>query len=70
MKRTLFFVIGTTLLTSSAFANPFATEVLRARAVAGPHVQLTYGMDSGYKPLSSVPDRPSQVSTYGTVKTP
>jgi hypothetical protein len=33
------------LLATPAFANPIALEVVRAREVAGSHVQLTYGVD-------------------------
>ena len=68
MKRTLLFVAGTTLLASTAMANPYATEVLRARLVTGPHVQLTYGKSSSYFPMKD-PSTPTQVNTYGATKT-
>jgi hypothetical protein len=69
METIFVFVAGTALFASAAFANPFATEVLRARTVAGPHVQLTYGMDSGYNPMGAPLAPPSRVTTYGTAKT-
>jgi len=68
MKQSLVIVTGITLLASPALGNPIATEVLRARAVAGPHVQLTYGVDTGH--TSSGPTTPSQVTTYGSAQTP
>ena len=68
MKHSLLVVTGITLLACPALANPIATEVLRARAVAGPHVQLTYGVDTGAMPTG--PATPSQVSSYGSAQTP
>ena len=52
------------LLATPAFANPIALEVVRAREVAGGHVQLTYGVDG------KTPATPSDAVTFGTKSTP
>jgi MYXO-CTERM domain-containing protein len=67
MKQSLVIVAGITLLASPTFANPIATEVLRARAVPGPHVQLSYGVDTAH--TGSDPVTPSKVTTHGSVYT-
>lgn len=51
------------LLATPAFANPIALEVVRAREVAGSHVQLTYGVDG------KEPKTPSNTVTFGTTST-
>jgi hypothetical protein len=51
----LFLVAQIVLLATPAFANPIATEVLRAREVEGAHVQLTYGVDGKAPQIPAIP---------------
>lgn len=53
------------LFAASAFANPIAMEVARVREVPGPHVQLTYAVDTG-----KTPQTPSVPETFGSKSTP
>jgi hypothetical protein len=62
--RSSFVVFAAPLLLASAVqANPMFTTSLRARAVAGPHVQLTYAA------LSDTKD-PIRVKSFGKTVTP
>lgn len=51
------------IFATPAFANPIAMEVVRAREVAGGHVQLTYGVDG------KSPPTPSATVTFGSKST-
>lgn len=53
------------LFAANAYANPIAMEVARAREVPGPHVQLTYAVDSG-----KTPQTPSVPGIFGSKSTP
>lgn len=53
------------LFTASAYANPMSTEVARVREVPGPHVQLTFAVET-----SKTPQTPSIPATYGSKSTP
>ena len=60
----LFVASQIVILATPAFANPIAMEVVRAREVAGGHVQLTYGVDG------KTPATPSDTVTFGSKSTP
>jgi hypothetical protein len=53
------------LFAASAYANPIMMEVARVREVPGPHVQLTYAVDSG-----KTPHIPSVPAIFGSKSTP
>ena len=53
-----------------AQANPFSIQVMRTRALPGPHVQITYGLDWNYVPLDIPVEPPTLAATFGTKQTP
>jgi hypothetical protein len=53
------------LFAANAYANPIMMEVARVREVPGPHVQLTYAVDSG-----KTPQTPSLPGIFGNKSTP
>lgn len=58
------------LAAGTAQANPYSLQVLRTRAVPGPHVQITYGVDASYVPMGSSLETPTLAATFGTKQTP
>lgn len=53
-----------------AQANPFSIQVMRTRALPGPHVQITYGLDWNYVPRDIPVETPTLAATFGTKQTP
>ena len=53
------------LFAASAHANPIAFEVARIREVPGPHVQLTYAVET-----TKTPQTPSSPASHGSKSTP
>jgi MYXO-CTERM domain-containing protein len=53
------------LFAANAYANPIMMEVARLREVPGPHIQLTYAVDSGKTPAA-----PSVPAIFGSKGTP
>ena len=58
------------LAAGTAQANPYSLQVLRTRALPGPHVQITYGVDASYVPMGSSVETPTLAAAFGTKQTP
>ena len=65
--RPVFCFAALALTAGVAQANPYSLQVLRTRAVPGPHVQVTYGVDN--RGGSSSVEIPTLASTYGSKQT-
>ena len=63
--RLLVCIAAFALAAGTAQANPYSLQVLRTRAVPGPHVQITYGQQG---PLGTSP--PTLAATFGSKQTP
>ena len=65
---TVFSFAALALTAGVAQANPYSLQVLRTRAVPGPHVQISYGVDN--RGGSSSGEIPTLAATYGSKQTP
>jgi MYXO-CTERM domain-containing protein len=64
--RSFLAVTAMSLMAGVAHANPYASQILRTRAVPGPHIQITYAVEGGMASR----DVGMLASNYGSKQTP